>query len=134
MAIFHLLLIDYCLFFSGPSGLSSPSWRAGSSVSSGSSGRDKALKAPIAPITLIAPKAPSYSRVTETLPVILLSTVNFPVVSVASEVPVLQGLWRGRADYCTTLRFVCDPSALQGSKVAKQAVLRTATFIVQREW
>ena len=123
MVIFHLLLIDDCLFLSGPSGLSCPSWRAGSSVSSGASGRDKGLRAlrvlrvlralkapitPITPITLIAPKAPSYSRVTKTLPVILLSIDNFPVVSVASGVQVLRGGWRGRADYCTRLGFGCE--------------------------
>ena len=32
------------------------------------------------------------------------------------------------SDYCTSLRFVCEPLAPQGSKVAKRAVLRTATF------
>ena len=31
-------------------------------------------------------------------------------------------------DYCTSLRYVCDPLSLQGSKVAKQSVLRTTTF------
>ena len=35
-------------------------------------------------------------------------------------------------DYCASLRFVCDPSARQGSKVANQSVLRTAIFIAQR--
>ena len=34
-------------------------------------------------------------------------------------------------DYVAVLR---DPFARQGSKVANQALLRTAVFVVQREW